>query len=104
MAKKATTKSRPRTGAKAAMAARSKDAAAEPKTKEKSGFGKRSMAASTRAAAGQAKSSRPAKTAATKSPRKKSVIGKVVGAVTSTVSNVAESAASLFRRGSPKAR
>jgi hypothetical protein len=102
MVKKATTKSRPRTGAKAAVAARSKDAAEAQKPKEKSGFGKRSMAASARAAAAPAKSARPSKASA-KPPRKKSVIGKAVGAVTSTVANVAESAASLFRRGSPKA-
>jgi hypothetical protein len=101
MAKKATTKSSPKSAAKAASA-RGKNAAEAPKPKEKSGFGKRSMAASARAASAPAKSARPAKAAARPSG-KKSVIGKAVGAVTSTVANVAEGAASLFKRGSPKA-
>ena len=44
MAKKATAKTRPRAGAKAAMAERSKDGTSAPK--KKAGFGKRSKAAS----------------------------------------------------------
>jgi hypothetical protein len=93
MAKKATTKSRPRAGAKAAMAERSKDGTAAPKKKE--AFGKRSKAA--RVAHAASPKSTPSKTAA--KPARKSIVGKAVGAVSSTVSSVAEQAGSLFKRG-----
>jgi hypothetical protein len=92
MAKKVTAKSRPRK-AKAAVAAPSKDAG-EAREK-KASFGKRSMAAgahTTSRSAPASKSKAPAKTA------RKSAIGKAASAVSATVSNIAESATSLFRR------
>jgi hypothetical protein len=98
MARKVPAKSKTTAGAKAA-AARSKVAADEA-PKAKTGFGKRSMAAgAARAASTRAKSSH-AKAAAR--PARKSIIGKAVGAVASTVSGVAESATSLFKRGPAK--
>ena len=74
-----------KTGAKAALAKRSKDTAASA-PKAASGFGKRSMPAG--AARTASVKSRPAKTPP------KSVIGKAVEAVTSTVSG----ATALFKR------
>ena len=91
MAKKATAKSRPRAGAKAAMAERSKDGTAAPKKKE--AFGKRSKAARV----AHSPKSTASKTAA--KPARKSIVGKAVSAVSSTVSSVAGQATSLFKRG-----
>lgn len=94
MAKKATAKTRPRAGAKAAMAERSKDGTSAPK--KKAGFGKRSKAASV--------AHLPKSTASkvTAKPARKSTLGKAVktavGAVSSTVSSVAGQATSLFKR------
>jgi hypothetical protein len=93
MAKKAIAKSRPRAGAKAAMAERSKDSTATPK--KKAAFGKRSKAA--RVAHAASPKSSASKTTA--KPVRKSIVGKAVGAVSSTVSSVAEQATSLFKRG-----
>jgi hypothetical protein len=96
MARKPAPRSKAKTAGKAALAQRSKDAEA-PAAKAKSDFGKRSMASTQRSAAVHAKPAKsPVKT------QRKSVIGKAVEAVTSTVSTVAESATSLFRRGPAK--
>jgi hypothetical protein len=101
MARKPAIKSKAKTGAKtvakSALAGHGKDAETSA-SKAKSGFGKRSMAAG--AARTTAAKSKPAKSHA--KPARKSVIGKAVEAVTSTVSNVAEGATSLFKRRSAK--
>jgi len=96
-APKSKTKTGVKTGAKAALAQHSKDAETTA-SKGKSGFGKRSVAAgAARDASVRSKAAKPqARTT------RKSVIGKAVEAVTSTVSNVAESATSLFKRGPAK--
>jgi len=99
MAKKTIAKSKPKTGAKAAIAKHSND---DKPSSKKAGFGTRKAgAAGTKVAAVAAKST-GAKTA--KKPAAKSTIGKVVGsaagAVASTVSSVADRATSLFKRGS----
>ena len=98
MAKKTTAKPRSRTGAKAAMAERSKDGTPAPK-KKKAEFGKRSKASSVAHAA----SPRSAGSKVTAKPAGKSTIGKAVnsavGAVSSTVSSLAGQATSLFKRG-----
>jgi hypothetical protein len=95
MAKKATVKSRPRAGAKAAMAERSKDGA--PAAQKKAAFGKRSKAVRV------AHSTKSTGSKTTAKPARKSTLGKVVdtavGAVSSTVSSVAGQATSLFKRG-----
>src|SRR5262249_45185436 len=101
MARKATPKSKP----KAATAARGKDASIAEAPKKRAAPSKRSTAAakpatSTRASAARSKQS-PAKAA---KPARKSVIGKAVEAVTSTVAGVAEGAASLVRRDRGKAK
>ena len=90
MARKAAPRSKAKTSAKTgAKAARSKDT--EPSApKASSGFGKRSMPAG--AARTASVKSKPAKSHAKTPPR--SVIGKAVEAVTSTMS----SATALFKR------
>lgn len=95
MARKPAAKQKPGAGARKALAAQGKDAEQAPK---KTGFGKRSMRA------GAARSTSPSKSARPKSGPKprKSVIGRAVGAVGSTLSGIAESATSVFRRRSPK--
>ena len=94
MAKKTAARSKMAAGAKAAMAERSKDgktAHAKPPV------AKKSVAAKTKGAtARRVGKSKPVES---KPKAKKSTIGRAVGAVTSTVSGVAESTASLFRRG-----
>jgi hypothetical protein len=99
MAKKANNKPKVTIGAKAAMAARDKQADNDgPKTK--AGFGKRSMAAG--AARTASASSKPPRSKSPAKARGKSMIGKAVGAVASTVSSVADSATALFKRNTPK--
>jgi hypothetical protein len=92
MAKKAAPKSKSRTSARAAQAKRVKPAETKPE-QNKSGFGKRSAAP----AAAHARVKRSEAT-----PAGRSMIGKAVEAVGSTMSSVAESATSLFRRGNAK--
>jgi hypothetical protein len=101
MAKKAINKPKAGIGAKAAMAARDKKVDSDaPKTK--AGFGKRSMAAgAARTASASSKASRRKGGAKIGS---KSVIGRAVGAVASTVSSVAQSATALFKRSPAKSR
>jgi hypothetical protein len=98
MAKKATAKTGPRAGAKAAMAERSKDGTAAPKKKD--ALGKRSKAARVAHAPKSTASKTTSKTTA--KPAGKSTLGKAVqtavGAVSSTVSSVAGQATSLFKR------
>jgi hypothetical protein len=99
MAKKTNSKPKMGIGAKAAVAARNKKSDNDaPKTRAE--FGKRSMAEGT-ARSAVAKPARPKSHARSGG---KSVIGKAVGAVTATMSSVAESASSLFRRGAAKSR
>ena len=88
MAKKAAPKAKNK--AAALHASRVAPAGAEA-PKKKSGFGKRSRSAPAAAAHAKAARSRPA-------PAPRSTIGKAVDAVSSTMSSVAGSATSLFRR------
>lgn len=117
MARKTTPRSKSKTPGRTATARGAAASTAEP-PKKKAGFGKRSIATSAAASAARSKSSEPkaARSSAAKAtkpspakaakPARKSLIGKAVGAVTSTVAGVADTAASVFKRdrGATKSR